>query len=184
MTIAQQPPDKSTAVPPQKNETKPPLKTEGKTLPKDESPAKPGQETTPAKDTAPAGEPQQPVIPFQQAPPAIAVQQPKQPPKNFEIGSILFPALWLIGALALGAIMLSWLKKYRERNAGAFSLSANEQLSAFRQSMEEGEMTDDEFKKVKALLGEKLRKPANPVTTAPGQASTEGETPQTNSPKS
>ena len=36
-------------------------------------------------------------------------------------------------------------------------------------------MTDEEFKKVKALLAEKIRKPAKPVTTAPGQAAQSGE---------
>ena len=37
-------------------------------------------------------------------------------------------------------------------------------------------MTEEEFKKVKALLAEKLRKPTKPVTAAPGQATPSAET--------
>lgn len=94
----------------------------------------------------------------------------KDQPKNFQIGSILQPALLLILVLAVGAILIAWLKKNRDRTTGTVALSANDQLTAFRESMEQGDMTDEEFKKVKLLLSEKLRKPGSPVTTATEQA--------------
>jgi hypothetical protein len=147
MTVLFQPPDKAKETPASKlaGEVKqPPVKAEEKAAPGKDTPVKAGQETPPTKDAVPPAE----------APPPL--------------GSILQPALLLILILAVGAILIAWLKKTRDRTKGAVTLSAHDQLSAFRDSLDEGDMTDEEFKKVKALLAEKIRKPANPVTTALG----------------
>lgn len=133
----------------------------GKEAAKDEKGAQP-----PAKlDTAPAPELQQPVIPLQPPPGAKLAVPPKQQPGNFQIGSILEPALWLIGILTVGALLIAWLKKNKERQLAGVTVSPHEQLSAFRDAMEEGEMTEEEFKKVKSLLGQKI-KPGTPVAPA------------------
>jgi hypothetical protein len=130
----------------------------GKDAVKDEKPVQP-----PAKiDSAPAPELQQPVIPLQPPPGAKLAVPPKQQPGNFQIGSILEPALWLIGILTVGALLIAWLKKNKERQLAGVSVSPHEQLSAFRDALEEGEMTEEEFKKVKSLLGQKI-KPGTPV---------------------
>jgi len=133
----------------------------------------------PAKvDTAPAPELQQPIIPLQPPPGAKLAVPAKEKPGNFQIGSILEPALWLIAILTVGALLLAWLKKNKERQFAGFSVSPHEQLSSFRDSMEEGDMTEEEFKKVKALLGQKIKpggtvappvveQPAAPKSAAP-----------------
>lgn len=111
-----------------------------------------------SKDAQPPVEANQPAIPFQPPPGALIPIPEKEKPKKFEIGSIVWPSLLLIGMLALGALILAWLKKNKERQLAGISLSAHDQLSAFRDSMEQGDMTDDEFKKVKALLSEKIKR--------------------------
>lgn len=180
MTLLLQPPDQTKDASSQKQagESKaPPAKSETTGIPVKDAPAKTGQDTAPAKDSTP---------PVQQPPPEIPVQLPpgaklgvpaKEPAKKMEIGSILQPALLLIAILAGGAILIAWLRKNRDRQSGAVALSANEQLTAFRESLEQGDMTDEEFKKVKAHLAEKIRKPANPVTAASGQVPQTGQAP-------
>ena len=58
-------------------------------------------------------------------------------------------ASWAGAVGAVVAILIAWLKKNRDRTTGTVSLSVNDQLTAFRESMEQGDMTDEEFKKVK-----------------------------------
>ncbi|HQR41647.1 MAG TPA: hypothetical protein PLX97_03160 [Gemmatales bacterium] len=119
------------------------------------------------KEQAPVETQLAPEIPVQQPPGAKIAVAAAPPAKNFQIGSILEPALWLIGILAFGAILIAWLKKSKEKQLAGFSVSPHEQLSAFRDSMEQGDMTDEEFKKVKALLADKIRKPPQAVPPAP-----------------
>jgi len=169
MTLLQQPPEKSKETPPDKpgGEAKqPPVKTDEKAVPTKDVPGKTSQDEPPGKGAVPPVVVQPQDIPAQLPPGAKIAVPAKDQPKNFQIGSILQPALLLILVLAVGAILIAWLKKNRDRTAGSLSLSANDQLTAFRESMEQGDMTDEEFKKVKLLLAEKLRKPGSPVTTA------------------
>lgn len=171
MTLPLQPPEKSKQPPSNKpgGDTKQvPAKIAEKSAPSKEVQGKTGQEAPSGKETAPPAEAKPVEIPAQPPPGALIAVPPKEQPKNFEIGSILQPALLLIGILALGAILIAWLKKNRDRTTGTMTLSAHDQLSAFRDSLDEGDMTDEEFKKVKAHLTEKIRKPANAVTPAPG----------------
>lgn len=176
MTLTLQPPEKNKDSAAEKPvQEKPggevkqnPAKTEDKPVP--------GKDTTTKTDALPnrqdkpqVEQQQQPIIPLQPPPGAQIPVQPKEPKKDFRVGAILEPALWLIAILALGAILLAWLKKNRDRQAGGIALTANQQLSAFRDSLEEGDMTEEEFKKVKAHLAEKIRQPAKPVTTVPAQ---------------
>lgn len=121
----------------------------------------------PRKEQAPVETQPAPEIPVQQPPGAKIAVAAAPAAKNFQIGSILEPALWLIGILAFGAILIAWLKKSKEKQLAGFSVSPHEQLTAFRDSMEQGDMTDEEFKKVKALLADKIRKPSQAVPPAP-----------------
>ena len=118
-------------------------------------------------DTAPL---EQPVIPLQPPPGAKIALPPKPAAGNFEIGTILVPALWLIGILTFGALLIAWLKKNRDRTFSAVTLSPHEQLSSFREALEEGEMTEEEFKKVKAHLAKKIKPPATPAPSEPTPA--------------
>lgn len=129
------------------------------------APAKTGQElaTAPAKDEIVP----QPVLPLQTPPPAaqgVAVAPAAEP---FRIGSILQPALLLVAILVVGALILAWLKRSREKTEQlATTTTASDQLATFRHAYEEGEMSPEEFKKVKARLTEKLREP-DPMSMPP-----------------
>ena len=57
------------------------------------------------------------LFPLQPPPGAKIAVPPKEQPKNFQIGSILEPALWLIAILTVGAILMAWLKKNRDRTS-------------------------------------------------------------------
>jgi hypothetical protein len=69
---------------------------------------------------------------------------------------LLWALLPLVGALLLGAVILSWAKQWRKRAAPTPS-SANEQLAHFRTLYERGELKPDEFERVRARLAEHLR---------------------------
>lgn len=174
MRVPLQPPEKSKDTLPSKqaSESKePPVKAGEKEVSSKETSVKTGQETAPGKEAVPSADAKLPDSPIQPPPgAALPGKVQEQPKASTPIGSILQPALLLIAILAVGAILIAWLKKTRDRTKGAVTLSAHDQLSAFRDSLDQGDMTDEEFKKVKALLAEKIRKPANPVTTAPGSA--------------
>jgi len=91
---------------------------------------------------------------------------PPAAPGQFTFGTILIPALWLIGILVVGALILAWLRRSRQGTELAATTTATDQLAAFRNAYEEGEMTTDEFKKVKARLTEKLRE-RDPMSMPP-----------------
>lgn len=71
-----------------------------------------------------------------------------------------FPLLWatlpLVGALLLAAAIIAWAKKWRQR-AGPEGLTTNAQLAHFRSLYERGELSDEEFTRIRALLGERLK---------------------------
>ncbi len=127
-------------------------------------PGRTGQEATPVPSKE---EPPQPTLPVQTPPPAApgaAVQPPA--PGQFTFGTILIPALWLIGILIVGALILAWLRRSRQGTELAATTTATDQLATFRHAYEDGELTTEEFKKVKARLTEKLRE-RDPMSMPP-----------------
>jgi hypothetical protein len=150
----------------------------GKAVPGKDAPAKPtppapdkvqggisdpARKDKPAQDaTPPEKEPEvppQPVLPLGPPPAAAPGVVAKPPPEGFQIGSILFPALWLVGILVIGALVIAWLKRTRDRSALTITTTASDQLETFREAYENGEMSREEFLKVKARLTEQLRDP-------------------------
>lgn len=89
-------------------------------------------------------------------------------------GRLLWAALPLIGALLAGAVVLYLIDRWRKRQdeAEQAACAPNDQLSHFRSLYERGEMSREEFDKVKALLAGQLRQEMNvsaphaPVATA------------------
>jgi hypothetical protein len=80
---------------------------------------------------------------------------------------LLWGTLVLAAAIAVGVMVIAILKRWREYET-AEEPSANEQLAHFRQLYEQGELSDDEFARIKARLSEQLRQeldmPAAPPT--------------------
>ena len=91
--------------------------------------------------------------------------------------SILLPGLLLVGALLLGAILIALVGRWRKRS-GPETLDASAQLAGFRSLYEQGALSQEEFDRLRALLGGQLRhefdvppRPAAPEKPAPGPAS-------------
>ena len=70
---------------------------------------------------------------------------------------VLWTSLVLVGALIIGAIVIAVVDRWRKRS-GAERLTPGEQLSHFRALFDRGELSREEFERIRNLLGEQLRK--------------------------
>jgi hypothetical protein len=94
--------------------------------------------------------------------------------------SLLLTGLLLAGTLLLGAVIIAAAGRWRRR-AEPETLGPNEQLAQFRLLYEQGAMSQEEFDRVRALLGQQLRHDLNVplaeasketgIRAAPGQGS-------------
>lgn len=77
----------------------------------------------------------------------------------------------LAGVLLLGAMVIAWVSKsWKEERKGGFC-SPEEQLTEFRQMLESGELSLEEFEKVKKKLGKKILLKALPNQELPADSS-------------
>jgi len=94
---------------------------------------------------------------------------------------ILTTTLYFVGALLLGALIITVVNRWRKKTAGSESLSAVDQLAHFRTLYEQGELSEEEFNRLRTLLGGKNRRkegegkprearPPQPGTAPPGGA--------------
>jgi hypothetical protein len=85
--------------------------------------------------------------------------------------------LLFVGAILAGALVIAWLDRWRKRpqNPG---MSTNDQLAHFRTLYERGQLSPEEFARIRTLLGERLRQemevpaappPAGPTSPAPAE---------------
>src|SRR5437763_900613 len=70
--------------------------------------------------------------------------------------SVLLPGLYLAGALLLGAAVIALVGRWRRR-AEPDSPGPSEQLAHFRSLYERGTISQEEFDRLRALLGGQLR---------------------------
>jgi hypothetical protein len=83
--------------------------------------------------------------------------------------SILWPALWVVGALLLGALIINYVKLWRQRPV-SFHFSASEQLAHFRVLYESGKLSPDEFQRIEARLNARLKREMNLPVSPPNEA--------------
>lgn len=102
------------------------------------------------------------------------------------VGEFRFLWLALVGAILLGALVIFGVDRWRKRSQ-ADQLSSGDQLTQFRVLYERGEMSREEYERVRSLLGQRLRKeldvPARP-TGAPGPETPPPVPPPADSPES
>jgi hypothetical protein len=89
---------------------------------------------------------------------------------------LLWATLGLAGAVLVAAILLTLLNRWRKREPEP-PCTANEQLAEFRSLYERGELSQEEFERIRATLNEQLRRefeaqageppPAPPAPSAP-----------------
>jgi hypothetical protein len=94
---------------------------------------------------------------------------PVRPPSLLD-PQLLWAMAALIATLLLGALIFAWLDRWRKRGARD-TLTPADQLTAFRQSYERGELSQEEYERVRAKLAPKMRQqmnlPPTPPTTGP-----------------
>jgi hypothetical protein len=66
----------------------------------------------------------------------------------------------LIATLLLGALIFAWLDRWRKRPDREI-LTPTDQLTAFRQSYDRGEMSQQEYERIRATLAPKVRAQVN-----------------------
>ncbi len=80
---------------------------------------------------------------------------PKPPPSLLD-PQLLWATFALIATLLLGALVFAWLDRWRKRPQREI-LTPADQLAAFRSSYERGELSQEEYQRIRATLAPKLR---------------------------
>jgi len=85
--------------------------------------------------------------------------------------SILLPGIYLAGALLVGAGVLALIRRWRQDD-GPGSPDASDQLAHFRTLYEQGAISEEEFKRLRAVLAVELRQMIDlpPRPTPPADA--------------
>jgi hypothetical protein len=82
---------------------------------------------------------------------------------------ILWPIFSLVVVLLVAAVVLSWFDRWRKRTDRDV-LSPAEQLDTFRLSYERGELSADEYKRIKLRLAPRIKEQLNVPPTPTGEA--------------
>lgn len=84
--------------------------------------------------------------------------------------TMMVPALTMVGALLVGALVIAFFRRWQQRTR-PLGPSASDQLAQFRQLYEQGAISEEEFKRLRAVLGSEIRRasalPDRPAEPAP-----------------
>lgn len=80
---------------------------------------------------------------------------------------ILTTAMYFVGALLVGALVITVVSRWRKKAAGLDRLTEVDQLAHFRTLYEQGELSEEEFNQLRALLGGKIRRKDREVKPKP-----------------
>jgi hypothetical protein len=88
---------------------------------------------------------------------------------------LLFASFGIVTVILIGAGIIEWVKRWRKRPFQP-KISASEQLAAFRESYEKGQISPEEFERIRALLNDRIRQEmeiasAVPATPLPAKSS-------------
>jgi hypothetical protein len=84
---------------------------------------------------------------------------PPRPPSLTD-PQLLWATFALIATLLLGAVIFAWLDRWRKR-ADRDVLTPADELAAFRQSYDRGELSQEEYERIRAKLAPKVRAQVN-----------------------
>lgn len=70
---------------------------------------------------------------------------------------LLVTSLCLVAALLVAAIVVALVKRWRHQREAEEDLSPNAQLAHFRSLYEKGTISQEEFERLRALLGARMR---------------------------
>ena len=71
---------------------------------------------------------------------------------------LFYPAMLLIAALLVGAVVIAFVRRWQQLQQRAVGTNASDQLAQYRQMFEKGKISEEEFKRLRAVLSEELRK--------------------------
>lgn len=80
---------------------------------------------------------------------SLLAQQPRG-----ESSSTLWDLAFAVGGLLLAIFVLAWVLIQRKRNP---DIATHELLTDFRQMQDSGDLSPEEFKKIKGILSQRLR---------------------------
>jgi hypothetical protein len=72
--------------------------------------------------------------------------------------TFLLPALYLVGALLVGAVTIALVNRWRRQASGPERSDPSQQLAHFRTLYEQGSISQEEFERLRAVLGGQLRR--------------------------
>jgi hypothetical protein len=103
-------------------------------------------------------------------------------PPSLSDPQLLWATFALIATLLLGALLFAWLDRWRKR-PDRDVLTPTDQLTAFRQSYERGELSQQEYERIRAKLAPKMRAQMNlpPTPARPEPPAAGGEPPPSSS---
>jgi hypothetical protein len=81
---------------------------------------------------------------------------PKPTPSLFD-PQLLWATAALIATLLLGALVFAWLDRWRKRS-DRDTLTPADELTAFRLSYEQGELSQEEYERIRARLAPKIKR--------------------------
>lgn len=84
---------------------------------------------------------------------------PARPPSLLD-PQLLWAMVALVATLLLGALIFAWLDRWRRRG-DRDTLTPVHQLTAFRQSYDRGELSQQEYERIRAKLAPKVRQQVN-----------------------
>jgi hypothetical protein len=79
---------------------------------------------------------------------------------------LLFAAFGIVAVILVGAGIIELVKRWRKKPFQA-KMSASEQLAQFRESFEKGQISPEEFARIRALLNERIRLELEVTAAAP-----------------
>ena len=86
---------------------------------------------------------------------------------------VLWTTLTLVVVLLIAALVLAVVDRWRKRSAMSERMSPGDQLTHFRELYDRGELSREEFERIRALLGQRLRQdlqlPGGKPAAAPAQ---------------
>jgi hypothetical protein len=87
---------------------------------------------------------------------------------------LIWATLGLVGILLFGALAIWWVDRWRKRSLEPKDASVDAQLAQFRNLYEQGALSAEEYERIRALLGKRLREELELLAPRPSDGTAPG----------